>query len=81
MVRFARRETGRVFARFEGGRLVALDRAGLAEALGEPETAGALGTVGLGPETGDLPEIDETLVPSETSTLGAWGEPTVREPS
>ena len=81
VVRFARRETGRVFARFEGGRLVALDRAGLAEALGEPETAGALGTVGLGPETGDLPEIDETLVPSETSTLGAWGKPTVREPS
>ena len=81
VVRFARRETGRVFARFEGGRLAALDRAGLAEALGEPETAGALATVGLGPGLGDLPEIEETLVPARTSTLGAWGSRAVHPPA
>ncbi|CAO4166820.1 zeta toxin family protein [Methylorubrum aminovorans] len=78
VVRFADRETGRVFARFEQGRLLGLDRAGLAAALSEAGTAQALSAVGLRERTDEVPPLDESLSPSETSTLGAWGRELVQ---
>ena len=78
VVRFADRETGRVFARFEQGRLLGLNRAGLAAALNEAGTAQALSAVGLRERTGEAPPLDERLSPTETSTLGAWGRDVVQ---
>ncbi|BAU89779.1 hypothetical protein MPPM_1174 [Methylorubrum populi] len=74
VVRFADRETGRVFARFEQGRLIGLDRAGLAAALTDAGTARALAATGLPKQTDTVPPLDdENLCPTGTSTLGAWG--------
>ncbi|GJE82965.1 zeta toxin family protein [Methylorubrum thiocyanatum] len=73
VVRFAERETGRVFARFEHGRLVGLDAAGLAAACRDTGTARALAAAGLPERADGVPPLEEVLRPVETSTLGAWG--------
>ncbi|GAB6841804.1 hypothetical protein HNR00_001899 [Methylorubrum rhodinum] len=74
-VRFAERDSGRVYARFERGRLAALDRTRLAAMRADPSMARALAAAGIAPrsETADLPELDETLAPENLATLGAWG--------
>ncbi len=75
-VRFAERDSGRVFARFERGRLTALHRAGFSAMRADPAMARALAAAGLsaGPEKADLPGLDERLVPGSVPTLGAWGK-------
>lgn len=75
IVRFAERESGRVYARFERGRLAALDRIRLAAMRADPSMARALAAAGLSSraEAADLPGSDETLAPGDVATLGAWG--------
>ena len=69
-LRFADRETGRVYARWEGGRLVCHDRAAFERALTEPDARAAFAA--LGAEAADAsPEPD--LKRDATHTLGAWG--------
>ena len=74
-VRFAERDSGRVFARFERGRLTGLDRGRLAALRADPATARALAAAGIPSrqEPADLPGLDETLSPGTVPTLGAWG--------
>lgn len=72
-VRFAERETGRVYARFDGAKLTTVDRAVLARINEDAATRGALLAVGLPHDGGEAVTTSETLRPTDTSTLGAWG--------
>ena len=74
-VRFAERDTGRVFARFERSRLTGIDRAVLDRVSADPATRAALLAAGLSQDVAAA-AITETLEHADAPTLGAWGSET-----
>ena len=72
-IRFVRAETGRAFLRLDRGRISGLDRDALAAVGDGPDWAAARALIAIPADTAAIPVLDETLVPAEEPTLGAWG--------
>ena len=72
-VRFAERETGRVYARFERGTLVALDRKGLERACADATTRATCEAIGLFAEGVDVGMPPDSTPVTAELTLGAGG--------
>ncbi|MCJ2123686.1 zeta toxin family protein [Methylobacterium sp. J-077] len=78
VVRFARADTGRVFVRLDRGRVTGIDRQVPSVAADDPDWEAARAVIGIPADTAGIPDLDETLVPADEPTLGAWGPGTTR---
>ncbi len=72
-IRFLRAETGRAILRLDRGRIVGLDRHALVASDEGPDWAAARPLLGIPADAASIPHLDETLIPTDQPTLGAWG--------